>query len=506
MTMRFDAPPPLLVSPFASPRALATALHHAAVAGAAPFPRTAQAVTDWAVSPIGATALAAAPQLHVMALGKAAPAMFAGALSALAAQQRDVAHGCVISAHRPTDADLAPTGALPDQLVVMVGDHPVPGPASLDAADALDEAVRQVGTGDVVLVLLSGGTTALTAAPLAALSQQVGDANRAQAHLANLAQTLLESGLAIHEMNAIRRRVLRWGGGRLATALHARGAARIAVFAISDVIGDDPAVVGSGPCSPDPLDETGFFALLDAHDLRGRLERDVTHFLGLEGSGSPPSVPVATHPAFDIVSYQFVARNADALHALASAARDAGIPHVVVESTPLEGEAAELGDTLARHAMQLAATLPREERALWVVGGEPVVHLRAMVEEAIAADESAIDGTPDEPLKGGRMQALALAAALQLETRAHDADDSVWRVTLLAAGTDGRDGPTDAAGAIIDAGTPLDARRRGRRRPERDLATGRSWFSLDAANALLRTGPTGTNVMDVVAVLIEARP
>jgi hydroxypyruvate reductase len=162
-----------------------------------------------------------------------------------------------------------------------------------------------------------------------------------------------------------------------------------------------------------------------------------------------------------------------------------------------------LGDELARHALDLAATLPRRERALWIAGGEPVVHLRGTVERALAADDA--DGTPDEPMKGGRMQALALAAALRLEERALDTDDYAWRVTVLAAGTDGRDGPTDAAGAIVDCATPLNARRFGRRRPERDLATGRSWFSLDAAGDLLRTGPSGTNVMDVVALLIEAR-
>ena len=108
----------------------------------------------------------------------------------------------------------------------------------------------------------------------------------------------------------------------------------------------------------------------------------------------------------------------------------------------------------------------------------------------------------DAPLRGGRLLLSALAASFALEEAAASGDDVAWRVTLLAAGTDGRDGPTDAAGAIVDAITPAVARREGRR-PEQDLATGRSWFPLDAADALLRTGATGTNVMDVVAVLIR---
>jgi hydroxypyruvate reductase len=100
------------------------------------------------------------------------------------------------------------------------------------------------------------------------------------------------------------------------------------------------------------------------------------------------------------------------------------------------------------------------------------------------------------------MQVLALAASLALEGAASRGDRHAWRVMVLAAGTDGRDGPTDAAGAVADAAVPALARRAGRS-PEEDLVTGRSWYSLGAADALLRTGPTGTNVMDVVAVLIR---
>ena len=481
-------------------RALAVALYRAAVEGAAPFPRTRDAVRDWLA---GDPAANTGNAIHVIALGKAASAMTAGALAALTEQGRSASSGLIVTSHLPTASELGGHGGLPDIIDVRVGDHPVPGPASADAADAIDDAVRNVGTGDLVIVLLSGGTTALTAAPLPRFSQQVGDAGRAQAHIANFAQTLLESGLAIHEMNALRRRVLRWGAGRLAVALHARGAAHIAVFAISDVIGDAPEVIGSGPCSPEPLDDTTFYALLDAHDLRASLERDMALFLGLQGSTPAPAVPPPDHPAFAHVSYRYVARNRDALDALADAARAAGIGTVVIEPAPLTGEAAELGDELARQALALAASLPRRDRAVWIAGGEPVVHLRSTVERALAADEA--DGTPDEPMKGGRMQALALAAALRLEERALDSDDFAWRVTILAAGTDGRDGPTDAAGAVVDCATPLNARRFGRRRPERDLETGHSWFSLDAAGDLLRTGPSGTNVMDVVALLIDAR-
>lgn len=485
-----------------NPRALATALYQAAVEGAAPFPRTRDAVRQWFATHHAAQAIPDETRVHCLALGKAATAMTSGALAALESVGRPLASAMIVSSHAPSTGEIGDATALPDTIAIHVGDHPVPGPASLDASDAIADAVRNVAAGDLVIVLLSGGTTALTAAPLPAFSQQIGDAGRAQAHIANLAQTLLESGMAIHEMNAIRRRVLRWGAGRLAVALHARGASHIAVFAISDVIGDEPSVIGSGPCSPEPLDDTTFFALLDAHDLRNSIERGMSEFLGILGDAPLPFAPTADHPAFAITSYQYVARNKNAVQALARAAESRGIHHVVIDDTPLEGEAAELGDEIARRALQMASEIPSGHQAVWVAGGEPVVNLRATIERALDADEDA-DGSLDEPMKGGRMQTLALAASLRLEELTHEGISR--RITILAAGTDGRDGPTDAAGAIVDSATAVNARRRARRSPERDLETGRSWFSLDAANALLRTGPTGTNVMDVVAVLIGAR-
>jgi hydroxypyruvate reductase len=226
------------------------------------------------------------------------------------------------------------------------------------------------------------------------------------------------------------------------------------------------------------------------------------------------------------VHFELVARNADAVAALAAAARAAGIDEIIVEQEPLAGDAAGLGDALARRALAAMRELPRRSRALYIAGGEPVVHLRATFErawedgeaddEAVAADPSgfrAIDfgngeviplqSVNDEPMRGGRMQVLALTAALALEEAAAHGVRDVWRITVLAAGTDGRDGPTDAAGAIVDAGVPSLARRAGRN-PERDVATGRSNYPLDTAGALLKHGPTGTNVMDVVAIFIDA--
>ncbi|MBU6367887.1 MAG: DUF4147 domain-containing protein, partial [Gemmatimonadetes bacterium] len=181
------------------PRALLRALHQAAVQGAAPFPRTRDAVRAW----WRAEGVPADATVHLLALGKAAPAMAAGAVAAVEALGGQVAGGLVVAGH-PPGAGALPDPPLPSGVHRVTGDHPVPGPASLAAADAVGEAVEAIPPGAVALVLLSGGTTALCAAPVAALAQAVGDAARAQAHVANLAETLLGAGLAIHEMNAIR--------------------------------------------------------------------------------------------------------------------------------------------------------------------------------------------------------------------------------------------------------------------------------------------------------------
>jgi glycerate-2-kinase len=495
------------------------------VQGAAPFSRTRDALSRWLAS-------ADAPAgggIHCIALGKAAPSMFAGAQRAVEDAGRAVVGGVIVCAAGHAELPQVPG------VRVFVGDHPVPGPDSLDAGDGIDDAVQNVQAGDIVIVLLSGGTTALAAAPVAALSQALGDAERAQAHIANLAETLLESGLAIHEMNAIRRRILRWGAGRLAVALHARGAVAIPVFAISDVIGDEPAVIGSGPCTADPLDAAAFLALLDAHDMRNSLERGMAQYLGIVGSNGVPAVPPASHAAFARVHYEIVASNRDAVRAIARAAHQRGLEQVVVDEQPLTGDAATLGDTLARRVLASASALPPGARGLFVAGGEPVVHLRATLERAWSAQEDAdnsdahgvsvlhphLDSHPevhadvhgnthvahgmhaaDEPMRGGRMQLLALTASLALEEEGARGNRAVRRVTLLAAGTDGRDGPTDAAGAIVDSIVPALARRAGRV-PETDAATGRSYYPLDAADALLKPGPTGTNVMDIVAILVD---
>lgn len=398
----------------------------------------------------------AGARIWILAVGKAAPAMTAGALDALAALGREPAGGVVIG----TLPDPVPPHAA---LQAFAGDHPVPGARSLAAAGAVDALVRRVAPRDVTWVLLSGGASSLIAAPVAGIAPD---------DLASLYRQLLGSGLAIGDVNRIRKRVSRWGGGRLARALEP---AMTRVLAISDVPGDDPAAIGSGPLAPDECSLDEVRALLARAGLAGRLPASVRQALAEPPEDGALETLGPADPAFRHVSTEIIASNDLAVRAAIARARTLGYD-ARRASVVLEGDAATAGRALARELLddRRNAGAPR----CLVSGGETTVRLD--------------DAAPGA--RGGRSQELALAAAGQLAGRP---DDSV---VLLAAGTDGRDGPTDAAGAIVHPGT-WEAIRRAGRDPERDLQAHDSASALESADALLRTGPTGTNVMDLAIAL-----
>ncbi len=471
--------------------ALLSRLHRAAIEGVQPFTITRDAVEQWL------TGRSRVAPVHIIAVGKAAPEMARGAVAALQDRGESCAGGLIVAAHRPSDDAVLP---------LRVGDHPLPDVGSLAAADALAATIAHVDANDHILVLLSGGTSSLIAAPCAELSALEGHPADAQAQIAEAMDAMMARGLAIHEMNAIRRRLMRWSAGRLATALYARGAGLVQVMAISDVIGDDPAVIGSAPCTADPLGYDEVLAICDAHSLRSLFHPTLARALGLSGDSAVAIAPPSpSHPAFERVQYQVIAGNVDARRAAARTAQQlVGGPiaahEVIVADEPLEGDAEWLGTAVVQVALRHARANARGAVLIW--GGEPTVRLTAWVDEE-SDDEVPLPGWPTDAPLGGRMQALALASALALDGFAF-VDPDAARITVLAAGTDGRDGPTDAAGAIVDLRTAMDIRRAGRN-PERDHQAHCSHQSLAAAGALIRTGPTGTNVMDLVLVHIAAR-
>ena len=410
--------------------------------------------------------LPSGPPCWLVALGKAAPAMSAAAVQELRRAGVALAGGLVVGAEDGPTADTT--------LIRLTGDHPVPGERSAAAAAALDRLTSRVQPADQVLVLLSGGTSALIGAPIDGLPVHA---------LAGLTECLQRVGADIALTNALRRRFARWGGGRLAVAL---APATVRCLAVSDVAGDDPAVIGSGPCAGDPLSATDVGELLDRGGAARCLTPALRTVLATMQRGAAPETPEPGDPRLAAVTTSVVLRNADAVRAAARLARGVGA-EVVVAADELRGEAAVAGRRCVETLLERAAARTSGSAPLVMLwGGETTVTLG------------------DTAGTGGRCQELALAAAERLAgatgTGSGAGAVAPAGVVLLAAGTDGRDGPTDAAGAMVD-GTTWDRIRAAGLDPARALAAHDAYRSLDLAGVLLRTGATGTNVRDVVIAL-----
>jgi hydroxypyruvate reductase len=410
-------------------------------------------------APLRATAHDGSPS-WVIGIGKAAAGMAASITDWLAGDGRTLAGGLVVGSdadgiESPWTTAVWPAGQSHATMHFTTGNHPIPRNDSARAATAIGDLVQQIPAGAEVHVALSGGGSALIAGPLPGLSM---------ADVTATFDLLLTSGLDIHEMNAIRKRVTRWSAGRLGIALATR---RVHVWIISDVPGDDFTSIASGPCTGDPWTSTEVQRLLTASRLAGRLPEAVRAAIARE-------TPKPDDPRLGGITPVIVANNRTALVAAAETAREAGVA-VRVMDDPLSGEASAMGRRIAGTMQENRE--PGLQLLIW--GGETTV--------TIAGAHGV----------GGRSQELALAAAESL----HDARTGG---TLLVAGTDGRDGPTDAAGAVVDRDTWMRIVDSGRD-PSADLSGHDAHPALDAAGALVRTGPTGTNVMDLAMALTGAR-
>jgi len=335
--------------------------------------------------------------------------------------------------------------------------HPLPDQAGVEGATRIAEIAAAAGKGDLVLCLISGGASALLPLPADPVTLAEKQATT---------QLLLACGATIHEINAVRKHLSRIKGGQLA-----RLAAPAAVEALllSDVVGDDLDVIGSGPTAPDASTYATALAVLEKYGLSQRVPATVLERLTAGASETPkPGDPLFRH-----VRNVLVGNNRLALDAAARQARELGYRTLVLASE-IQGETREIARMHAAIAREVAsANRPARPPACLISGGETTVTLRG-------------NG------KGGRNQEFVLAAALDLA--------GVSDVVVFSAGTDGTDGPTDAAGAIADG----DTLRRG---PDAREALDRndSYHYFQRLNDLIVTGPTGTNVMDVRVLLIGAR-
>lgn len=340
---------------------------------------------------------------------------------------------------------------------MVAAGHPVPDQGSLDSAERALELARGATADDLVLVLLSGGGSANWVAPAGALTL-------AEKQAVNKA--LLRSGAPIGEMNIVRKRLSRIKGGRLALAA---APARLLTLAISDVPGDEPTAIGSGPTVPDPT------TLADARAIVARYGLDLPDAARALLDDPASETPKPGDPAFADSEFRIIARPADAIAAARQAAEAEGYA-VHDLGADCEGEAREVA---AAHA-ELALSLKREgQRACILSGGELTVTLRGKG-------------------RGGPNQEYALALAIAL--------DGEPGIVALSGDTDGTDGgggeATDPAGATIDPTTLARAAARGLV-PAQSLADNDSTGLFEALGDLLRTGPTLTNVNDCRVILID---
>jgi len=438
------------------PRGLLADLYWSAVRAVAPGPALRSALEVDSPSP--------AERVHLLALGKAAGPMAQEAVAFLRQHGRRPAGGLLV-VPEPTPS---PHPALP----VLVGGHPIPSDGSFAASERIAEAIREIHPGDETWVLLSGGASSLMAAPIPGITHQ---------DLVALFQLLLGSGLDISAMNRVRKRFIRWAGGRLGVAL---AQSLVKNFTISDVINDDLASIGSGPCVADPTTAGELIEFLTRHELWKPLSPSLRdHLMAVEG-GRAVETPKPDDPALARITTTIIASNRLAVEAACRRAGELGGTATIVD-TALDGEAAVRGREIAIRLRTYDASpahVTQDSRmykhSLLVWGGETTVTLG-----------------PGAGL-GGRNQELALAAAETLQ--------DVAGPVLLSAGTDGRDGPTDAAGAFADGATWRRIREAGRD-PARDLIRHDSHAALGAAGDLFRTGLTGTNVMDLVLGLVPRK-
>lgn len=334
--------------------------------------------------------------------------------------------------------------------------HPVPDARGELGAARIAQIARQAGPRDLVICLISGGASALL--PLPAPPVTLADKQA-------ITQLLLDCGAYIREINCIRKHISSIKGGQLARLAYP---ATVLTLLLSDVIGDDLDVIGSAPTVPDQTTFAYARAILEKYGIWTKTPAAVRERL----NGAAPETPKPGDPIFDKVWNLIVGSNRLAVDAAVREARSLGFRTMVL-STFIEGEAREVARVHAAIAKELRALhRPLKPPACIISGGETTVTIRGAG-------------------LGGRNQEFALAAALEIA--------DLKNVVIMSAGTDGSDGPTDAAGAIAD-GTTLP---RSGLNGASFLAANDSYRFFEAAGGLIKTGPTGTNVADIQIVLVR---
>ncbi len=343
---------------------------------------------------------------------------------------------------------------------LLAARHPVPDHRSEKAARRMVRLLESLTDRDLVLMVLSGGASSLLAVPAAGLTLKEKQLTT---------RLLLQSGASIQEVNTVRKHVSGIKGGRLAGAT----TATVIALVLSDVPGDGPATIGSGPMAPDPSTFSDAKRVLDAFAIRDRIPLAVRRHVDRGVHGRIPETPKPGEALFPRIHHHVIGNNRAAVERMADRAKALGLRSLVLTTT-LSGEAREIGKLFGNLAKEMHVSgHPIRPPACLLAGGELTVTVKG---KGI----------------GGRAQEFALAAAPSLE--------GLPQVFVAGFGTDGTDGQTAAAGAVVDGGTVTRAGEKGISH-EAALRANDSYRFFHRMSGHIVTGPTGTNVNDVYLIL-----
>ena len=343
--------------------------------------------------------------------------------------------------------------------------HPIPDRHGLSAASEIAQLLRQLNARDLLLVTISGGASALVPSPVSGLTLVAKQ---------KTTDLLLRAGVDIGQLNAVRKHLSTLKGGGLAALAYP---ATVVSLLLSDVIGDPLDVIGSGPTAPDRTNYADALQVAKNFELLTRIPVSVRRHLELGAAGKKPETPKAGDPIFANVQNVIIGSNRNSLQAAEAAALNLGYSATILSST-ISGETRETAAVLSailREVVQHGS--PLRPPACLLAGGETTVTVRGKGQ-------------------GGRNQEFALSAAQALK--------GIPGVLVLSLGTDGTDGPTDAAGAIATGSTIARAEKLGID-AARALHENDAYPFFQRLADLVKTGPTGTNVMDICVFLAAAQ-
>ncbi len=395
---------------------------------------------------------------HIIAIGKAAVSMAQGALNAL----KKVEGGIIVVPEYIS-------GKI-NGVEVIRSTHPLPSEKSLKAADAILEYARSLDEKEHVLVLVSGGGSALVEKPLPPMSIEDTIA---------LNRLLLNSGMSILEINTIRKHVSQIKGGKLAQAL--RPAKTTGLYA-SDVPGDRLDLIASGPTVPDPTTYNNALRILENYHILGIIPENARIVLEKGARGEIPETPKPGDPIFRNVENKLIAYNLQVLEHLKKTLQTEGYNTIILTSR-ITGESREVAKALASIALEICQRgVPLEPPAAVIVGGETSVSVKGSG-------------------KGGRNMELSLWFAKELDYwLGPNVKEGI--ISILSVDTDGIDGVTDAAGAYGYNGLYYHARRKGVDY-DRYLENNDSYSLAEKLGVLVKTGPTGSNLNSISVILVE---